>query len=127
MENDVSLWLGNFSNFDELEKYTEIKYDDDGNSIPSLFEKEFKLGYYDRDLIEKDWIPEAEDDIKQLLVDFSYDDQLIKQFNDVELNSKYNTIILIYNYNYNKEGSQVTSVNEKAYKLDFIGAAEYID
>lgn len=127
MENDVSLWLGNFSNFDELEKYTEIKYDDDGNSIPSVFEKEFKLGYYDRDLIEKDWIPEAEDDIKQLLVDFSYDDQLIKQFNDVELNSKYNTIILIYNYNYNKEGSQVTSVNEKAYKLDFIGAAEYID
>lgn len=127
MENDVSLWLGNFSNFDELEKYTEIKYDDDGNSIPSVFEKEFKLGYYDRDLIEKDWIPETEDDIKQLLVDFSYDDQLIKQFNDVELNSKYNTIILIYNYNYNKEGSQVTSVNEKAYKLDFIGAAEYID
>ncbi|AMW98138.1 immunity 22 family protein [Rummeliibacillus stabekisii] len=127
MENDVSLWLGNFSNFDELEKYTEIKYDDDGNSIPSVFEKEFKLGYYDRDLIEKDWIPEAEDDIKQLLVDFSYDDQLIKQFNDVELNSKYNTIILIYNYNYNKEGSQVTSVNKKAYKLDFIGAAEYID
>lgn len=127
MENDVSLWLGNFSNFDELEKYTEIKYDDDGNSIPSVFEKEFKLGYYDRDLIEKDWIPEAEDDIKQLLVDFSYDDQLIKQFNDVELNSKYNTIILINNYNYNKEGSQVTSVNEKAYKLDFIGAAEYID
>ena len=43
-KNAVSLWLGDFSNFDELEKYTEIKYDEVGDSIPSVFEKEFKLG-----------------------------------------------------------------------------------
>lgn len=129
MKNDVSLWLGNFSNFEEVEKYTEIIYDEDGDSIPSVFEREFKLGYYDRDLIEKDWVPDTEDDIKELLVDFSYDDQLIKQFIDVKLNSKYNTIILIYNYNYNydKDGRSVSSVNKNAYKLDFIGTAEYID
>ncbi|MFP7450681.1 immunity 22 family protein, partial [Bacillus altitudinis] len=69
MKNDVSLWLGNFSDFDEVENYTKVMYNDDGDSIPSVFEKEFKLGYYDRSLIEKDWIPEAEDDIKELLVD----------------------------------------------------------
>lgn len=124
MKNDVSLWLGNFSNFDEVEKYTEIIYDEDGDSMPSAFEGEFKLGYYDRDLIEKDWIPDTEDDIKGLLVDFSYDDQLIEQFIDVKLNSKYNTIILIYNYNYDKDGRSVSSVNKNAYKLDFIGTAE---
>lgn len=127
MKNKVSLWLGYFNNFDELEKYTEINYDEDGDSIPSVFEREFKLGYYDRDLIEKDWIPNAEEGIKELLVDFSYDDQLIKQFVDVKLSSKYNTIILIYNYNYDEEERHVTSVNENAYKLDFIGTAEYMD
>jgi len=127
MKNDVSLWLGYFSNFDEVEKYTEIKYDEDGVSIPSVFEREFKLGYYDRDLIEKDWIPDAEDDVKKLLVDFSYDDQLIKQFNNDMLNSKYNTIILLYNYNYDKDGRAVNSVDKNEYKLDFIGTAEYID
>ncbi|KYC98000.1 hypothetical protein B4102_3511 [Heyndrickxia sporothermodurans] len=60
-------------------------------------------------------------------MDFSYDDQLIKQFINVKLNSKYNTIILIYNYNYSKEGRAVNSVNKNAYKLDFIGTAEYLD
>lgn len=119
--------MGNFNSFEEVEKYTEILYNEDGDSIPSVFEREFKLGYYDRDLIEKDWISEAEDDIKGLLVDFSYDNQLIKQFIDNRLNCKYNTIILIYNYNYNKEDKRVNSVNKNAYKLDFIGTAEYID
>ncbi|KAB3536222.1 immunity 22 family protein [Bacillus safensis] len=127
MKNDVSLWLGNFSDFDKVENYTKVMYNDDGDSIPSIFEKEFKLGYYDRSLIEKDWIPEAEDDIKELLVDFSYDDQLIKQFNDIQLNSKYNTIILIYNYNYEKDGLAVNSVDKSEYTLQFIGTAEYVD
>ncbi|MBM7647499.1 hypothetical protein JOC78_000420 [Bacillus ectoiniformans] len=127
MKNNVSLWLGNFSNYDEVEKYTEIKYDEDGESIPSVFEREFKLGYYDDDLMEKDWVPDAEDDIKEILVNCSYDDQLIEQFMDVKLNSKYNTIILIYNYNYDKDGPAVNSVNKNTYQLDFIGVAEYID
>ena len=127
MKNDVSLWLGNFSNFDELEKYTEVKYDEDGDSIPSTFEREFKLGYYDRDLIEKGWIPDAEYEIKELLMNFSYDDQLIKQFINVKLISKYNTIILIYNYNYANDGKAINSVSNNEYELNFIGTAEYVD
>lgn len=39
MKNDVSLWLGNFQNFDELEKYTEVKYDEDGDSILQLLKR----------------------------------------------------------------------------------------
>ncbi|QXE01493.1 immunity 22 family protein [Terribacillus sp. DMT04] len=127
MKNDVSLWLGNFQNFDELEKYTEVKYGEDGDSIPSTFEKEFKLGYYDRDLIEKDCIPDAEDDIEKLLIDFSYDGQLIKQFTDVKLISKYNAIIMIYNYNYVNDGRAITSVSDCEYELNFIGTAKYVD
>ncbi|MDG5471416.1 immunity 22 family protein [Jeotgalibacillus sp. ET6] len=127
MKQVVSLWLGNFQNFDELEKYTEVQYNEDGDSIPSPFEKEFKLGYFDRDLIEKDCIPDAEDDIEKLLIDFSYDDQLIKQFTDVELSSKYNTIIVIYNYNFTNDGRTINSVNNLEYELNFIGTAEYVD
>lgn len=127
MKNDVSLWLGYFSDFNELETYTEIKYNEDGDSIPSIFEKDFKLGYYDRDLVEKDWIPDAEGEIEKLLVDFSYDNQLIQQYNNIKLKSKYNTIILIYNYDYNKEGKIVNFVDKTTYKLDFIGTVEYID
>ncbi|THE09670.1 hypothetical protein E1I69_21560, partial [Bacillus timonensis] len=109
MENYVSLWLGCFRDFDELEKYTVIKYNEDGDSIPSIFEKDFKLGYYNRDLIEKDWIPVAEDDIEKLLVDFSYDNQLIQQYKNIKLKCKYNTIVLIYNYNYKKESEIAVS------------------
>ncbi|MEI3614133.1 immunity 22 family protein [Pseudogracilibacillus sp. SO30301A] len=127
MKNDVSLWLGNFSNFDELEKYTEVKYEVEGDSIPSTFERDFKLGYYDRDLIEKDWLTDSEDQIKELLMDFSYDDQLIQQFMDVKLSSKYNTILLIYNYNYVKDGRAINSVSNNEYILNFIGIAEYVD
>ncbi|MCM2987741.1 immunity 22 family protein [Bacillus safensis] len=127
MKKDVSLWLGNFSNFDEVEKYTKIMYNDDGDSIPSVFEKEFKLGYYDRSFIEKDWVPEAQNDIKELLRDFSYDDQLIKQFKDFKLNAKYNTIILIYHYNYEKDGGAINSVDKGEYTLRFIDTAIYVE
>src|SRR5699024_2383721 len=99
--------------------YTEIKYTDDGDSIPSEFEKEFKLGYYDRDLVEKDWISDADDNIDELLVDFSYDDQLISHFKKEDLKFKYNTIILIYNYNYSEESNTIPFVENKKYRLDY--------
>jgi len=125
--NDVSLWLGCFRDLETLERYTEVKYNEDGDSIPSLFEKDFTLGYYDRDLTEKDWIPEKENDIEKLLVDFSYDEQLIKQFKEIKLVSKYNTIILIYNYKYDKEDKIIYTIDKNCYKLDYIGTAKYID
>lgn len=125
--NDVSLWLGCFRDLETLERYTEIKYNEDGDSIPSLFEKDFTLGYYDRDLTEKDWIPEKENDIEKLLVDFSYDEQLIKQFKEIKLVSKYNTIILIYNYKYDEEDKINYTIDKNSYKLDYIGTAKYID
>ena len=125
--NDVSLWLGCFRDLETLERYTEIKYNEDGDSIPSLFEKKFTLGYYDRDLTEKDWILEKENDIEKLLVDFSYDEQLIKQFKEIKLVSKYNTIILIYNYKYDKEDKIIYTIDKNCYKLDYIGTAKYID
>ena len=45
MKNDVSLWLGCFNDKEEFEKYTAIKYSEGGDSIPSIFEQDFNLGY----------------------------------------------------------------------------------
>ncbi|WP_167629989.1 immunity 22 family protein [Listeria valentina] len=125
MENNVSLWLGNFSSEDDLEEYMDVKYTKDGDSVPSQFEKDFKLGYYDRDLIEKDWIEVAENNIHDLLIDFSYDNQLIPQFKVIQ--KKYNTIILIYNYDYKQEKSFLNTTVKDAYEVDFIGVAKYRD
>ncbi|WP_311772969.1 immunity 22 family protein [Listeria booriae] len=119
--NNVSLWFGNFdkNNFDE---YFEIKYTADGDSIASLFEKDFSLGYYDRDLVEKFWSEDSSDDITILLEDFSYDDQLIEQFKDVQIDEPYNAVILIYDYKYD---GKIKISNYKNSKLNFIGSAIY--
>ncbi|MGD6842164.1 immunity 22 family protein [Bacillus infantis] len=49
----VSMWIGNFGSKEELMNYTNIEYTEDGDSISSVFEKDFNLDYYDRDLVEK--------------------------------------------------------------------------
>lgn len=46
------------------------------------------LGYYDRELVEKFWSGDSSDDITILLEDFSYDNQLIEQFKDVQYDYK---------------------------------------
>ncbi|OTP51688.1 hypothetical protein A5884_000883 [Enterococcus sp. 7D2_DIV0200] len=124
-KNDVSLWLGNFLDKEALDNYVEISYTMDGDSIPSQFEKDYKLGYYDRDLIERDWISVKKKNIRELLEGFSYDDQLISQFENQE--TAYNTILLIYNYSYEKEDNKRVSITNQNYQIDFIGVASYLD
>ncbi|WP_413524534.1 immunity 22 family protein [Carnobacterium divergens] len=124
-KNDVSLWLGNFLDKEALDNYVEVSYTVDGDSIPSQFEKDYKLGYYDRDLIERDWIPVKNKNIRELLEGFSYDEQLISQFKNQE--TAYNTILLIYNYSYEKEENKRVSIINQNYQIDFIGVASYLD
>lgn len=124
-KNDVSLWLGNFLHKEALDKYVEVSYTVDGDSIPSQFEKDYKLGYYDRDLIERDWIPVKNKNIRELLEGFSYDEQLILQSKNQE--TAYNTILLIYNYSYEKEENKRVSIINQNYQIDFIGVASYLD
>ncbi|WP_017151783.1 immunity 22 family protein [Bacillus bingmayongensis] len=52
-EGIVLLWLGNMESEDFLEDYFRIKYTDDGDSIPSLFIKDFHICMYD---IDEDFI-----------------------------------------------------------------------
>ncbi|AQY50656.1 hypothetical protein PWEIH_03446 [Listeria weihenstephanensis FSL R9-0317] len=118
----VSLWFGNFEE-NNFNVYFEIKYTEDGDSAPSLFEKDFALGYYDRDLVEKFWSDDNSEDIEILLEDFSYDNQLIDHFRSVTIDEPYNTVMLIYDYKY--EGKTKIS-DYKSNKIRFIGTVTYV-
>ena len=36
-ENTVSIWIGNFDTKLELDEFITLKYDDEGEAIPSMF------------------------------------------------------------------------------------------
>jgi len=93
MESKVSIWMGLFEGEEEFQKYTSIDYTVDGDSIPSEFEKEFDLEYYDRALVEKKYIYKTSN-IEKLFNKFSYSDSFQK--NDLIVKQEYNSIILIY-------------------------------
>lgn len=121
MKQKVSLWLGNFASQEEFQEYFKITYKEDGNSVSSEFEADFHLSYYDRDLVEKDWVDVSENNIDVLLEGFSYDEEIIMKF--PKISSTYNTIVLIYDFDYSKEGLKVS--NNGSGTLEFIGIAEY--
>ena len=121
MKQKVSLWLGNFASQEEFQEYFKISYKEDGDRVSSEFETDFHLSYYDRDLVEKDWVDVSENNIDVLLEGFSYDEEIIMQF--PKISTTYNTIVLIYDFDYSKEGLKVS--NNGSGTLDFIGIAEY--
>lgn len=121
-EGRVSLWLGNFNNEKTFREFMEIKYTDDGDSIPSKFKKQFKIDYYDIDFSEIDYMDEKSNDLEVLLEGFSSDYEIIPKLNEKYNGGIYNSIVLLYDFEYDS--------NEKNYKddnniLDFIGCVEY--
>lgn len=39
----VSIWLGNIKNENSIEEYVDLKYDEDGESVPSKFFIDFNI------------------------------------------------------------------------------------
>ncbi|ENQ3105365.1 Immunity protein 22 [Bacillus sp. 491mf] len=123
MNEKVTVWIGNFESNDELENYTNIKYTEDGDSIPSIFERNFDLGYYDRDLVEKKWTGQTSvNNIQDLLQSFSFSDQFSEQFDNINLKKEFNTVILVYNFEYDARKTRITYKNNE---LECIGVAQY--
>ncbi|RAS72843.1 immunity 22 family protein [Priestia endophytica] len=105
-QGSVSIWLGNVKRKEDLEKYVALKYDEDGDSLPSLFFRDFHINHYetDEDFFEVEWLEESNKNISKLLEGISYEEIIIpkvKQYS--ELNKTYNSIILIYNFAYSGE------------------------
>ncbi|MDW4508718.1 immunity 22 family protein [Priestia megaterium] len=98
----VSLWIGKFSTSEELEKYLLVAYTEDGDAIPSQFEKDFKVDYFDEDFSEAHYANQDMRKLSHLLKGCSYDGVVIPNF--VEKYGEYlpdgfNSMILIYDFN----------------------------
>ena len=123
-ENKVSLWLGNFESEEEFENYIYIDYDEDGDYIPSIFQKEFGISYYDEDFSELVWFSEKTKKFSTLLKDFSYSSQIIDllkpMLGGVNI-EEYNCVMLLYNYEHSNSDKDGVS---KEHKVIFIGAGD---
>lgn len=121
-EGKVSLWLGNFNDEKTFREFMDIKYTDDGNSIPSKFKKQFKIDYYDIDFSEIDYMKEKSNDLEVLLEGFSNDYEIIPKLNEKYSESIYNSIVLLYDFEYDCNGENYKYGDNK---LDFIGCVSY--
>lgn len=117
-EGMVSLWLGSFNDEEIFRKFMEIKYTDDGDSVPSVFKENFKIRYYDIDFAEIDYMEEKSSDLQILLEGFSNDYEIIPQFNGKYNGGIYNSIVLLYDFEYN---CNVENYKDEDNELDFIG------
>ncbi|MEW9675763.1 immunity 22 family protein [Lentibacillus sp. L22] len=118
----VSIWLGNVKEEYELEEYVNLKYDEDGESIPSKFYVDFNIDMdeADEDFIEKAVLVQKSNNISVLLDGCSYDENILPKIDrDINLNKYYNAVILMYNFEYN---NRINSSN----KFDYITSTNYM-
>ncbi|WP_249595687.1 immunity 22 family protein [Peribacillus frigoritolerans] len=118
----VSIWLGNIKNEISIEEYVYLKYDENGESVPSKFFINFKIDMdeTDVDFIEKAVLKENSNNISVMLEGCSYEEIMIPKFNkQFNLTKSYNAVILIYNFEYD---NNINSIGE----FDFITSISYV-
>ena len=104
-ENTASIWIGNFADKSQLDHYFQIRYDEDGEAVPSQFLIENGI---DLDDIDDDWLEAQVDDrnhsnLEQMLKGASYEQTILRNLKEEGINTiipPSNTIILLYNYHY---------------------------
>lgn len=123
--NVVSLWLGTTSSAKSLEEYVRLGSDSEGDLVPSKFMNDFGLTSWDEDFREAATLEEDIRTIAEILEGFSYDDQLIPQF-EKKIGEKVeyavNAAVLLYNF---KADPKQTEVNTEEVQLRFVGIANY--
>ena len=102
-ENTVSIWIGNFADQSQLDHYLQIRYDEDGEAVPSQFLIENGI---DLDDIDDDWLEAQVDDrnhsnLERMLKGASYEQTILRNLKEERIKTVIppsNTIILLYNY-----------------------------
>lgn len=120
-EGFVSLFIGNSKSYKDLQNYILNSYTEDGDLLPSEFEKDFNIDYYNEDFREVEFYDEPSNDLRVLLEGFSYDEEIIPKFIELcgeRLNQEVNSVILLYNFQYNGH------INEKN-QFRFLGTVQY--
>lgn len=122
-ENTVSIWIGNFADQSQLDHYLQIRYDEDGEAVPSQFliENSIDLDDIDDDFIEFEVYDVEHSNLERMLKGASYEQTILQNLKEEGINTiipPSNTIILLYNYDYS--GNKIVIEN-----IRFIGTVRY--
>lgn len=122
-ENTVSIWIGNFADKSQLDHYLQIRYDENGEAVPSQFliENSIDLDDIDDDFIEFEVYDVEHSNLERMLKGASYEQTILQNLKEEGINTiipPSNTIILLYNYDYSD--NEIATGNTR-----FIGTVRY--
>ena len=122
-ENTVSIWIGNFDTKLDLDEFINLKYDDEGEVVPSVFYNQYNIDIDDIDdyLIEKEVLETSFTNLFDMLKGASYDDIIVNNLKQKGINPNIgpnNTLILIYNYQF--DSNVLRTIN-----TEFIATVKY--
>ena len=122
-ENTVSIWIGNFDTKLELDEFITLKYNDEGEVIPSMFYHQYNIDIDDIDdyLIEKEVFETSFTNLFDMLKEASYNNIIVNNLKQKGINPNIepnNTLILIYNYQF--DSNTLRTIN-----TEFIATVEY--
>ena len=122
-ENTVSIWIGNFDTKLDLDEFIDLKYDDEGEVVPSLFYNQYNIDIDDIDdyLIEKEVFETSFTNLFDMLKGASYDNIIVNNLKQKGINPNIgpnNTLILIYNYQF--DSNVLRTIN-----TEFIATVKY--
>ncbi|MEY8321852.1 immunity 22 family protein [Lachnospiraceae bacterium 46-61] len=119
----VSLWCGVFQNEDLFNQFIDADYTEDGDYIPSRFEEHFDIDYYDEDFSEIGYFKEKQNDFQKILKVFSNDEIILSKLNKKYNDIYYNSIILLYNFEYSGNVKEYKDSNDN--QLHYITCVSY--
>ena len=122
-ENTVSIWIGNFDTKLDLDEFINLKYDDEGEVVPSVFYNQYNIDIDDIDdyLIEKEVLETSFTNLFDMLKGASYDNIKVNNLKQKGINPNIgpnNTLILIYNYQF--DSNVLRTIN-----TEFIATVKY--
>ena len=124
-EGIVSIWLGLSDSMEEFQGYLQVYYTEEIDFINSQFEKDFEIQCFDEDLREISFIEQASTSFSLLFSKHSYCESIVSNYlhkHGDELDRQYNSIILLYDYNYT---GSIKDVSHKGLFIKFLGAVDY--
>ena len=122
-ENTVSIWIGNFATKLDLDEFINLKYDEEGEVVPSLFYNQYNIDIDDIDdyLIEKEVFEISFTNLFEMLKEASYNNIIVNNLKQKGINPNIepnNALILIYNYQF--DSNTLRTIN-----TEFIATVEY--
>ena len=122
-ENTVSIWVGNFATKLDLDEFINLKYDEEGEVVPSLFYNQYNIDIDDIDdyLIEKEVFEISFTNLFDMLKEASYNNIIVNNLKQKGINPNIepnNALILIYNYQF--DSNTLRTIN-----TEFIATVEY--